>query len=119
LLCVAGQRDWRHGPTAREAIRQAALLAAGKQPAWPRRPSAAQTGISLQTVRRRLRLRSLTPILREAFDRGALAARVAEAAARLPGAQQRELEHKLADGVSPRPSRFGYPRILSTMTARR
>jgi hypothetical protein len=27
-----GQRDWRQGSTAREAIRQAVLLAAGKQP---------------------------------------------------------------------------------------
>lgn len=29
-----GQRDWRQGATAREAIRQATLLPAGKQPAW-------------------------------------------------------------------------------------
>jgi hypothetical protein len=29
-----GQRDWRQGTTAREAIRQATLLPAGKQPAW-------------------------------------------------------------------------------------
>ena len=28
----AGQRDWRQGTTAREAIRQAVLPAAGKQP---------------------------------------------------------------------------------------
>jgi hypothetical protein len=29
-----GQRDWRQGSTAREAIRQAVLLALGKQPKW-------------------------------------------------------------------------------------
>jgi hypothetical protein len=29
-----GQRDWNQGSTAREAIRQAALLPPGKQPAW-------------------------------------------------------------------------------------
>jgi hypothetical protein len=29
-----GQRDWRQGSTAREAIRQAALLPPGKHPAW-------------------------------------------------------------------------------------
>ena len=29
-----GQRDWRQGTTAREAIRQAALLPAGKHPGW-------------------------------------------------------------------------------------
>ena len=32
----AGQQDWRSGTTAREAIRQAALLPPGKQPAWLR-----------------------------------------------------------------------------------
>jgi hypothetical protein len=30
----AGQRDWRQGSTAREAIRQAVLLAPAKQPKW-------------------------------------------------------------------------------------
>jgi hypothetical protein len=29
-----GQRDWKQGSTAREAIRRATLLAPGKQPAW-------------------------------------------------------------------------------------
>jgi hypothetical protein len=29
-----GQRDWKQGCTAREAIRQATFLAPGKQPAW-------------------------------------------------------------------------------------
>lgn len=58
----------------------------------------AQTGMSLQTVRRRLRLRSLTPGLREAFDKGRLAAGVAEAAARLPVRQQEGLERQLEAG---------------------
>jgi len=30
-----GQRDWKQGSTAREAIRRATLLAPGKQPGWP------------------------------------------------------------------------------------
>ncbi len=30
----SGQRDWRQGQTAREAIRQATLLPPGKQPGW-------------------------------------------------------------------------------------
>jgi hypothetical protein len=29
-----GQRDWKQGSTAREAIRRATLLAPGKQPGW-------------------------------------------------------------------------------------
>ena len=29
-----GQVDWRHGASAREAIRQATLMAPGKQPGW-------------------------------------------------------------------------------------
>jgi hypothetical protein len=29
-----GQRDWKQGTTARDAIRQATLLAPGKQPGW-------------------------------------------------------------------------------------
>jgi hypothetical protein len=29
-----GQRDWKQGSTAREAIRRAALLAPGKPPGW-------------------------------------------------------------------------------------
>jgi ParB-like chromosome segregation protein Spo0J len=43
---------------------------------------AAQTGMPVQTVRRRLRLRSLSPGLRRAFDAGQIPASVAEAAAR-------------------------------------
>ena len=60
---------------------------------------ASQTGISVQTVRRRLRLRSLTPGLRAAFDEGRIAASVAEAAARLSKARQQGLEGQLDDGA--------------------
>lgn len=60
---------------------------------------AAQTGISVQTVRRRLRLRSLSAGLRRAFDEGKLTANVAEASARLPSAQQERLERQLENGV--------------------
>lgn len=60
---------------------------------------AAQTGLSVQTVRRRLRLRSLTAGLRQAFDEARLPASVAEAAARLPHAQQEQLERQLEQGA--------------------
>jgi ParB-like chromosome segregation protein Spo0J len=59
---------------------------------------ATQTGMSVQTVRRRLRLRSLTPALRAAFDEGKITASLAEAAARLPDACQRELGGQLEAG---------------------
>jgi hypothetical protein len=39
----AGQRDWRQGTTAREAILQAALLPPGKQPPWLREAAAHAT----------------------------------------------------------------------------
>jgi hypothetical protein len=39
----AGQRDWRQGTTARDAIRQAALLPPGKQRAWLREAAAYAT----------------------------------------------------------------------------
>jgi hypothetical protein len=58
---------------------------------------AAQTGTSIQTVRRRLRLRSLTPALRDAFDDGTITASVAEAAARLPEPEQQMLAVQLAE----------------------
>ncbi len=58
---------------------------------------AAQTSMSVQTIRRRLRLRSLTPGLRRAFDEGRLPASVAEAAARLPAARQEKLERTQED----------------------
>jgi hypothetical protein len=56
---------------------------------------AAQTGISVQTVHRRLRLRSLTAGLRAAFDEGRITAGVAEKAARLSDEQQARLEQQL------------------------
>ena len=56
---------------------------------------AAQTGISVQTVRRRLRLRSLIPVLRAEFDRARMSAGVAEAAARLPEARQQRFTEQL------------------------
>jgi len=59
---------------------------------------AAQTGMPVQTVRRRLRLRSLSPSLRHAFDTGQITASVAEAAARLPADHQALLERGLAAG---------------------
>jgi hypothetical protein len=34
LACHGGQRDWKQGTTARDAIRQATLLPPGKQPGW-------------------------------------------------------------------------------------
>jgi putative intracellular protease/amidase len=57
-----------------------------------------QTGMSLQTVRRRLRLRTLTPALRAAFAEGQITTSVAEAAARLPEARQQALERQLETG---------------------
>lgn len=60
---------------------------------------AAETGMPVQTVQRRLRLRHLAPALRRAFDRGEIAATVAEAAARLTAAQQTALERALLDGT--------------------
>jgi hypothetical protein len=60
---------------------------------------AARTRLSIQTVRRRLRLRALIAELREAFDQGRLPASVAEAAARLPEAQQQALASHLGEGA--------------------
>ncbi|HEY3759733.1 MAG TPA: ParB/Srx family N-terminal domain-containing protein [Solirubrobacteraceae bacterium] len=58
---------------------------------------AAQTAMSVQTVRRRLRLRSLILKLRDAFDQGMITASVAEAAARLPEPEQQALTRQLAE----------------------
>jgi hypothetical protein len=45
-----GQRDWRQGSTACEAIRQATLLAPGKQPGWLSAAVAeAELGVSAQS----------------------------------------------------------------------
>jgi len=60
---------------------------------------AAGTGMPVQTVQRRLRLRQLSPALRGAFDRGEITATVAEAAARLTAEQQAALEETLLDGT--------------------
>jgi ParB-like chromosome segregation protein Spo0J len=79
-----------------EAILQAA---AHQDEAVTIKQTAAQTGLSLHTIRRRLRLRSLTPGLREAFDRGGLSVSVAEATARLPAVAQARLEQQLAEGA--------------------
>ncbi|MGA2928538.1 MAG: hypothetical protein ABSG43_21610 [Solirubrobacteraceae bacterium] len=59
---------------------------------------AAQTAMPIQTVRRRLRLRALSPELRAALDRGELAVSVAERAARLTAEQQATLQQTLAAG---------------------
>jgi ParB-like chromosome segregation protein Spo0J len=59
---------------------------------------AAETGMSAQTIRRRLRLRRLSPALRASFEQGEITTSVAEAAARLSPEQQAQLEHALADG---------------------
>jgi hypothetical protein len=58
---------------------------------------AAQTGMSVQTVRRRLRLRTLTAGLRAAFDEGWITSGIAEAAARLSDEQQTRLERELEE----------------------
>lgn len=52
--------------------------------------------MSVQTIRRRLRLRSLTPALRDAFDQGRITASLAEATARLPERAQSRLADQLA-----------------------
>jgi hypothetical protein len=57
--------------------------------------SAARSVWDNKTVRRRLRLRSLTPELRAAFDQGRITANVAEVAARLPEPEQKELADEL------------------------
>jgi hypothetical protein len=47
-----GQRDWKQGTTAREAIRQATLLPPGKQPGWLAAAVAeAERGLSAQQAK--------------------------------------------------------------------
>jgi ParB-like chromosome segregation protein Spo0J len=72
--------------------------AAESSPAATIKQIAAQTTMSIQTIQRRLRLRNLIPVLREAFDHGKLAATVAEAAARLAPEHQAKLAQALEDG---------------------
>ena len=62
------------------------LLAGGGEAADKVKRIAEETGMPVQTVRRRLRLRALSPALRKAFEAGELAATVAEAAAKLTDA---------------------------------
>lgn len=57
---------------------------------------AAQTGMSIQTVRRRLRLRSLASAPRAAFDEGKLTVRSPKRPLGLAGAHQKALERHLA-----------------------
>jgi ParB-like chromosome segregation protein Spo0J len=59
---------------------------------------AEQTDMSVQTVRKRLRLRQLIPDLRTVLDNGTINGSVAEAAARLPEALQVQLGERLANG---------------------
>lgn len=47
----AGQRNWKQGSTAREAIGQATLLAPGKQPGWlTAAVEEAERGVSAQSA---------------------------------------------------------------------
>jgi ParB-like chromosome segregation protein Spo0J len=78
-----------------QAIETILQAAGGETEAVTVKAIAAQTGISIQTVRRRLRLRALTRALRVAFDAGAISVSVAEAAARLPEEKQAMLERQL------------------------
>jgi ParB-like chromosome segregation protein Spo0J len=75
-----------------------AILAHGSEEAQTIKEIAAQTGMPVQTVRRRLRLRNLAPRLRAAFDAGDLTLTVAEVAARLTAAQQAQIEAMLDTG---------------------
>jgi hypothetical protein len=59
---------------------------------------AEQTDMSVQTIRKRLRLRQLIPALRTALDNGTINGSVAEAAARLPEQLQAQLGERLANG---------------------
>lgn len=56
------------------------------------------TGMKSATIQKRLRLRSLTPRLRSAFDSGAIPVGVAEEAAKLPDVAQARLVVRLDDG---------------------
>lgn len=59
---------------------------------------AAETRMSVGTIRRLLRLRNLVPSLRRAFDQGEITAGVAEAASRLSSMQQGDLAGLLVAG---------------------
>jgi ParB-like chromosome segregation protein Spo0J len=81
-----------------EAIETILALRGADSEAGTVKQIAAQTGLSVQTVRRRLRLRSLIAELRQAFDDGRIPASVAEAVARLPEPQQQALVRHLCEG---------------------
>jgi ParB-like chromosome segregation protein Spo0J len=74
------------------------ILAQGDEEARTIKEVAAQTGMPVQTVRRRLRLRNLIPALRTAFDLGEISVSMAEAAVRLTAEQQAGLDKLLAAG---------------------
>ena len=87
-------------PASELAAIEAILAGRGDEPvATSVKEIAAQTGMPVQTVQRRLRLRHLIPALRRAFDRGEITATVAEAAARLTADQQAALERALLEGT--------------------
>jgi ParB-like chromosome segregation protein Spo0J len=87
-------------PASELAAIEAILTGRGDEPvATSVKEIAAQTGMPMQTVQRRLRLRHLIPPLRHEFDRGEITATVAEAAARLTADQQAALERALLDGT--------------------
>jgi hypothetical protein len=71
------------------------ILRAGADEAVTVKEIGAKTGMSVQTVRWRLGLRSLTPVMRARFDEGKITTTVAEAAARLPEAEQMALQPRL------------------------
>lgn len=52
-----GQRDWRQGTSAREALRHAALLPSGKQPAWLSEAGRVRRGRDLEHGRGRWRMK--------------------------------------------------------------
>ena len=68
------------------------ILAYGGEEAQTISQIAAQAGMPVQTVRRRLRLCNLIPALRTAFDDGEITVGVAEASARLTATQQAAIE---------------------------
>jgi ParB-like chromosome segregation protein Spo0J len=87
------------GPSPASELRAIeAILAQGDEEPRTIKEIAAQTGMPVQTVRRRLRLRNLIPALRAAFDLGEISASIAEAAARLTAEQQAGLDKLLARG---------------------
>src|SRR5579884_1865840 len=87
-------------PASELAAIEAILAGRGDEPvATSVKEIAAQTGMPIQTVQRRLRLRRLIPALRRAFDRGEITATVAEAAARLTEDLQAALERALIEGA--------------------